>query len=168
MQQFLQRTLSIQRSEDTGFWIGASDSESESHWKWVSGDPTMTYSHWSPDQGPNQSGFFFSDGGHEDCALMKIHDEFRWYDYQCSLIFYHYSFICQYAKNDTQNTHENPGSTTVFLTQTFPDTTLPVTDAPHPTTPPQTDAPIPTTIPDTTGLNHYETTTEETVGPVIG
>ena len=37
MQQFLQRTLSIQRSEDTGFWIGASDSESESHWKWVSG-----------------------------------------------------------------------------------------------------------------------------------
>nr|XP_022335750.1 perlucin-like protein [Crassostrea virginica] len=77
MQQFLQRALSIQRSEDTGFWIGASDSESESHWKWVSGDPTMTYSHWSPDQGPNQGGFFFADGGREDCALMKIHDEFR-------------------------------------------------------------------------------------------
>ena len=59
----------------------------------------MTYSHWSPDQGPNQSGFFFSDGGHEDCALMKIHDEFRWHDYECSLIFYHYSFICQYGKS---------------------------------------------------------------------
>lgn len=37
MQQFLQRVLSGQRSEDTGFWIGASDSESESHWKWVAG-----------------------------------------------------------------------------------------------------------------------------------
>ena len=59
----------------------------------------MTYSHWSPDQGPNQSGFFFSDGGHEDCALMKINDEFRWHDYECSLIFYHYSFICQYGKS---------------------------------------------------------------------
>ncbi|XP_078336878.1 uncharacterized protein LOC111134481 [Crassostrea virginica] len=166
MQQFLQKTLSIQRSEDTGFWIGASDSESESHWKWVSGDPTMTYSHWSPDQGPNQGGFFFADGGHEDCALMKIHDQFRWHDYECSLIFYHYSFICQYAKNDTQNTHENPGSTTVFLPQTFPDTTLPVTDAPHPTTPPQTDAPIPTTIPDTTGGNPTTTSGDE-AGVVI-
>ena len=59
--------------------------------------------------------------------------------------------ISYLAKNDTQNTHENPGSTTVFLPQTFPDTTLPVTDAPYPTTPPETDAPIPTTIPDTTG-----------------
>lgn len=37
MQQFLQRVLSGQTSEDTAFWIGASDSESESHWKWVAG-----------------------------------------------------------------------------------------------------------------------------------
>eukprot|EP00105_Crassostrea_gigas_P010869 XP_011426290.2 PREDICTED: C-type mannose receptor 2-like [Crassostrea gigas] len=120
MQQFLQRVLSGQRSEDTGFWIGASDSESESHWKWVAGDPKMTYSHWGPGQGPSQSGFLFSDGGHEDCALMKIHDGFRWQDYECSLFFYHYSFICQH---DKINLH--------------------------------------------TQLQ-YETTTEETVGPIIG
>lgn len=37
MQYFLQRVLSSQRLEDTGFWIGASDSESESHWIWVAG-----------------------------------------------------------------------------------------------------------------------------------
>lgn len=61
------------------------------------GDPKMTYSHWGPGQGPSQSGFLFSDGGHEDCALMKIHDGFRWQDYECSLFFYHYSFICQHG-----------------------------------------------------------------------
>lgn len=58
----------------------------------------MTYSHWSSGQGPSQTGFLFSDGGHEDCALMKIDDGFRWHDYECSLLFYHYSFICQHGK----------------------------------------------------------------------
>lgn len=40
------------------------------------GDPKMTYSHWSPGQGPSQSGFFFANGAQEDCALMQIHDGF--------------------------------------------------------------------------------------------
>lgn len=63
----------------------------------ILGDPNITYNHWNPDQGPNQSGFIFASGSHEDCALMKIHDGFRWYDYECSLFLYHYSFICQHG-----------------------------------------------------------------------
>lgn len=62
------------------------------------GDPKMTYSHWSPGQGPSQSGFFFANGAQEDCALMQIHDGFRWHDYECSFFLYHYSFICQHGK----------------------------------------------------------------------
>uniref|UniRef100_A0A8W8JZS4 C-type lectin domain-containing protein n=1 Tax=Magallana gigas TaxID=29159 RepID=A0A8W8JZS4_MAGGI len=99
------------------------------------GDPKMTYSHWSSGQGPSQSGFLFSDGGHEDCALMKIHDGFRWHDYECSLFLYHYSFICQHDKlvhSHTHHTNGQHGSTTVFIPQTFPDTTPLSTDAPIP------------------------------------
>lgn len=47
----------------------------------------------------------------------------------------------------THNTTGKHGSTTVFIPQTFPDTTPLSTDAPNPTTPPETDAPIPTTQP---------------------
>lgn len=37
IQQFLRNILRGQRSEVDGFWIGASDKDSESHWKWVAG-----------------------------------------------------------------------------------------------------------------------------------
>ncbi|XP_056008877.1 macrophage mannose receptor 1-like [Ostrea edulis] len=153
MQHFLHSILSGQKSEEDGFWIGATDRESESHWKWVAGDPKMTYSNWKSGQGPSQSGFFLSSGSFEDCALMRVDDGFRWHDYDCSNILYHYSFICQYAISQT--THAGgpnigiPGSTTVFTPYTFPDTSPPATNAPVPTTPPETDAPIPTTPPET-------------------
>ncbi|XP_062619055.1 perlucin-like protein [Saccostrea cucullata] len=112
MQHFLQRILSGQRSEEDGFWIGASDNESESHWKWVSGDPRMSYSNWEPGQGPSQSGFFLASGTIEDCALMRVDSGFRWHDYDCSSIFYHYSSICQYDtvhKTTTSSTYETVG-----------------------------------------------------------
>ncbi|XP_062610544.1 mucin-2-like [Saccostrea cucullata] len=169
MQHFLQRVLSGQRSEEDGFWIGASDRDSESHWKWVSGDPRMSYSNWESGQGPSQSGFFLASGTIEDCALMRVDSGFRWHDYDCSSIFYHYSFICQYSKlhhttpgnHHTDRTTSKPqGSTTVFINLTSPDTTPfipdttiystpPKTDAPIDTTPPPTDAPVPTTPPET-------------------
>ncbi|XP_062574062.1 uncharacterized protein LOC134235898 [Saccostrea cucullata] len=98
-----------QRSEEDGFWIGATDLNSESHWRWVSGDPRMPYSNWESGQGPSQSGFLFAAGDLEDCALMKIQDGFRWHDYPCSNFFYHYSFICQHKKipRSTQAAHFN-------------------------------------------------------------
>nr|XP_022335749.1 macrophage mannose receptor 1-like [Crassostrea virginica] len=116
MQEYIRVNLlpQKQRSEDDGFWIGATDLNTESHWRWVSGDPSMPYSNWEPGEGPYQSGFLFVSGDLEDCALMRIEDGFRWHDYPCSNFLYHYSFICQHR------------------------------------------------------LNHYETTTEETVGPIIG
>ncbi|XP_061196849.1 C-type mannose receptor 2-like [Saccostrea echinata] len=110
MQHFLQRVLSHQRSEEDGFWIGATDRDSESHWKWVSSDSNMSYSNWEHGQGPSQSGFFLASGSLEDCALMRVDSGFRWHDYDCSSIFYHYSFICQYDTVHQTTTYETVGA----------------------------------------------------------
>lgn len=44
MQEFIRVNLlpQKQKSEEDGFWIGATDLNSESHWRWVSGNELLT------------------------------------------------------------------------------------------------------------------------------
>lgn len=172
MQEYIRVNLlpQVQKSEEDGFWIGATDLYSESHWRWVSGDPSMPYSNWEPGQGPSQSGFLFAAGDLEDCAIMRIQDGFRWHDYPCSNFFYHYSFICQHKKLPRSTHHVHP---TKLTTNYVPPTTtiyIPPTTTKYvpPTTtkyiPPTTTKYVPPTttkyIPPTTTKYVPQTTTK--------
>lgn len=37
LQRFLERLLELQKTEKTGFWIGATDKDIESKWEWATG-----------------------------------------------------------------------------------------------------------------------------------
>ena len=58
----------------------------------------MRYDNWDDGQGPHQKGFFFSDGGLEDCAMIRPRDGFKWHDGPCAGgPAFHYPFICEYG-----------------------------------------------------------------------
>ncbi|XP_048750184.1 perlucin-like protein isoform X1 [Ostrea edulis] len=96
IQRFLEHFLMSQKMEKTGFWIGASDKDTESQWEWVAGERNMTYSNWQNGQGtkaPKHS----QDSDLDDCAVMRVDYRFKWYDVPCTNKYLTYSYICQYA-----------------------------------------------------------------------
>lgn len=58
----------------------------------------MTWGNWERGQGPGHSGFLFSSGMWEDCAVIRTHEGYKWHDYACDLPQYHYGSICEYSK----------------------------------------------------------------------
>ncbi|CAG2219738.1 unnamed protein product [Mytilus edulis] len=105
-QQFIMNALKTSDWVKNGIWIGGTDREKEGHWKWVNGQ-NMTWGNW--ERGHGNTGFLFSGGQFEDCAVIRIDDRYKWHDYACNLPSYHYGSICEY--NFTQIT---PRSTTIM------------------------------------------------------
>lgn len=73
----------------------------------------VTYSSFADGQGNNHDdGFFFANGGTEDCAVLRRDDGGKWHDYHCESIVgnvgYHFTYICEFRK-----------STIVFLVLLF-------------------------------------------------
>lgn len=114
LQTFLQQVLTSQHMEKTGFWIGASDRDLESQWEWVTGDKNMTYSNWQDGQG-TKAGKHSPDSDLDDCALMRVDYDFKWYDVPCRNKYLTYSYICQFAINGSESSAgntNNAGNTT--------------------------------------------------------
>ncbi|XP_022336422.2 C-type lectin domain family 4 member E-like [Crassostrea virginica] len=101
LQRFLEQLLGLQKTEKTGFWIGATDKDIESKWEWVTDEKNMTYSYWQDGQG-TKAGKHSPDADLDDCALMRVDYDFKWYDVPCRNKYLTYSYICQFALNGSQ------------------------------------------------------------------
>ncbi|MBR0283054.1 MAG: InlB B-repeat-containing protein, partial [Oscillibacter sp.] len=55
-----------------GYWLGATDEETEGQWKWVTGE-TWSYSNWDLGQPDNQAGI-------QDYLVIRSHYNWRWDD----------------------------------------------------------------------------------------
>ena len=63
----------------------------------------IAYGHFASGQGNNHnSGFLFTSGSSDDCALLRRDDGGQWHDYPChppiANIGYHYSYACEFRK----------------------------------------------------------------------
>ncbi|XP_013400862.1 uncharacterized protein LOC106166760 [Lingula anatina] len=74
-----------------GVWAGAHDIDQEGSWQWTSGRDLSRYSNWMPGE-PNNGGWL----GGQDCVVMKRDEDWKWDDVHCSLLMWHYNFICMY------------------------------------------------------------------------
>ncbi|KAK3104675.1 hypothetical protein FSP39_007549 [Pinctada imbricata] len=169
MQLFVQNHLKATGKKPAGYWIGATDRHHEDRWEWLNGDKTMRFSNWEKGQGPGQSGFFFSDGSLEDCAMMRPDAGYKWHDGPCAGGFaFHYDFLCQFPSPATVVTPTPTTSSTTMPTDTSAPTS-PVTSSVKSTT--VTSAPVTTkasTALPTTTSTAKPTTTTDAVGVIIG
>lgn len=63
-------------------------------WK---GDKNMTYSKWQDGQG-TKAGKHSPDSDLDDCALIRVDYDFKWYDVPCRNKYLIYSYICQFGE----------------------------------------------------------------------
>lgn len=84
---FLKVCCLVLDENPTHIWIGASDSETESVFKWESDNTLLTYTYWNGAE-PN-NGHQLSE---EDCVDMEYDAANKWNDNKCSREF---SFICE-------------------------------------------------------------------------
>ncbi|XP_059141472.1 uncharacterized protein LOC131929357 isoform X2 [Physella acuta] len=124
IQKFLFKALLHYRWPRNGLWIGASDSDKEMDWRWVTGEKVKDgYNKWAKGQ-PSCSFLCL-----EDCAVMrwKIAGG-EWHDYHCSLL-EKYSFICEYnmLPEPTTTPTTTPHSTKTTTTSTTSPGTTPDT-----------------------------------------
>ncbi|KAL3876266.1 hypothetical protein ACJMK2_034133 [Sinanodonta woodiana] len=75
--------------DSNGVWNGASDLRNKG-WEWTTGEK-LTWGFW--DRGQPSKTFLIS---LENCALMRRNHGWRWHDYHCHFLKYHYNFICQF------------------------------------------------------------------------
>ena len=54
----------------------------------------VQYSNWAR----GQPGKFLNFISFENCAAMKRGDGWKWHDFHCKLLKFHYKFICQFGK----------------------------------------------------------------------
>ncbi|XP_033763491.1 low affinity immunoglobulin epsilon Fc receptor-like [Pecten maximus] len=87
-QDFIFESLKSLHWSDAGVWIGATDRDSEGHWKWSDGSPVI-YSHWNTGEGQQHS------ANNENCAMVNV-DDGMWYDYGCDDVIYNQAYICKY------------------------------------------------------------------------
>lgn len=79
---------------NNGMWIGAHDRDSEMDWKWITGQRvSSTYSNWDSGQPSCFLPDFFC---HEDCAVLRVDEGYKWHDYLCGSDLYKYGYVCQY------------------------------------------------------------------------
>ncbi|XP_063436765.1 collectin-12-like [Mytilus trossulus] len=74
----------IKTYSPSAVWIGAHDTNEESHFVWESDISGLTYTDWYPDEPNDQHG--------EDCVQMSKSYDYAWNDEQCS---YAISYICE-------------------------------------------------------------------------
>ena len=63
----------------------------------------VTFNRFANGQGNNHNdGFFFANGGTEDCAVLRRDDGGKWHDYHCESVIgnlgYHFTYICEFRK----------------------------------------------------------------------
>ncbi|KAK3586037.1 hypothetical protein CHS0354_033164 [Potamilus streckersoni] len=75
--------------DSNGVWNGASDLRNRG-WEWTTGEK-LTWGFW--DRGQPSKTFFIS---LENCALMRRGHGWRWHDYHCHILKFHFNFICQF------------------------------------------------------------------------
>ncbi|XP_045182258.2 perlucin-like protein [Mercenaria mercenaria] len=61
----------------TAFWLGASDTDIDGIWKWVSTDEELTYTEWDVSQPNNKP------DNKEDCMALNGAYDFNWHDGVC-------------------------------------------------------------------------------------
>ncbi|XP_052824233.1 uncharacterized protein LOC106877846 isoform X1 [Octopus bimaculoides] len=76
-----------------GVWTGANDLLHEGKWVWTTGEE-VTWTYWAPKEPKGITDFF------EDCVVMRRKQNWRWHDYHCDMVLYHYNFICQFPLKD--------------------------------------------------------------------
>ena len=64
---------------------------------------SVTFDRFANGQGSNHNdGFFFANGGTEDCAVLRRDDGGKWHDYHCETVVgnigYHFTYICEFRK----------------------------------------------------------------------
>ncbi|GAB1602893.1 uncharacterized protein LOC115211635 [Argonauta hians] len=92
---FLKRVLNSRELNwnRNGVWIGASDLFREGEWVWTTGDK-VTWTYWAPGEPDGTLRSF------QDCVVIRRTKDWRWFNYHCELMLYHYNFICQFPLKD--------------------------------------------------------------------
>ncbi|KAL8603599.1 hypothetical protein ACOMHN_022551 [Nucella lapillus] len=86
-----------------GVWLGAR--YVRGRWRWTTGVP-LDYNNWA-DGEPSK---LFGLVSVEDCALMRRDDNWRWHDYLCGSLRFHYNFICEFPFNSEGHYEAHSGS----------------------------------------------------------
>ena len=68
----------------------------------LKGEKNMTYSYWQDGQG-TKAGKHSPDADLDDCALMRVDYDFKWYDVPCRNKYLTYSYICQFGEYHSRN-----------------------------------------------------------------
>ncbi|XP_041362537.1 uncharacterized protein LOC121378428 isoform X1 [Gigantopelta aegis] len=93
---------------NNGVWIGARYYE-DTGWIWTTGEKVQ-YGNWAR----GQPGKFLNWISFENCAAMKRGDNWKWHDFHCRLMKFHYKFICQFPATE----HRPPDTPTTSVTTT--------------------------------------------------
>ncbi|XP_076455714.1 uncharacterized protein LOC143290256 [Babylonia areolata] len=94
-----------------GVWLGAR--YTKGRWRWTSGRQ-VRYANWAYNQPSKILGIFSV----EDCALMRRRENWRWHDYICGRMNYHFNYICQFPAENVTTTTTTTTSTTTTTTTT--------------------------------------------------
>ncbi|XP_052212874.1 uncharacterized protein LOC127831839 isoform X2 [Dreissena polymorpha] len=112
-------------------WIGAHDRHDEMDWYWVNGVRARnggSYENWDRGQ---PSCFLPNFLCHEDCAVLRLDEGYKWHDYLCSSDLYQYGLACEYNMIPVPPTTPAPTtkatSTTAAATTTTTRTTTAAT-----------------------------------------
>lgn len=68
----------------------------------LKGERNMTYSYWQDGQG-TKAGKHSPDADLDDCALMRVDYDFKWYDVPCRNKYLTYPYICQFGEYHSRN-----------------------------------------------------------------
>lgn len=116
---------------NNGMWIGAHDRHDEMDWYWVNGVRARnggSYENWDRGQPSCFLPHFLC---HEDCAVLRLDEGYKWHDYLCSSDLYQYGFACEYNMIPVPPTTPAPTtkatSTTAAATTTTRTTTAATT-----------------------------------------
>ncbi|XP_076460162.1 uncharacterized protein LOC143293132 [Babylonia areolata] len=88
-----------------GVWLGAR--YVRGRWRWTTG-VTLDYNNWAP----GEPSMFLGIISVEDCALMRREDNWRWHDYICGSMKFHYNYICEFPFNSYGHHEAQSGSQT--------------------------------------------------------
>ncbi|XP_041362538.1 uncharacterized protein LOC121378428 isoform X2 [Gigantopelta aegis] len=94
---------------NNGVWIGARYYE-DTGWIWTTGEKVQ-YGNWAR----GQPGKFLNWISFENCAAMKRGDNWKWHDFHCRLMKFHYKFICQFPQGVAQSGAQDNGNTLILV-----------------------------------------------------
>jgi len=103
-QQYLASILNALPWSNSGVWIGLHDRNGELDWEWVTSNELVSespvYFHW----GKGHPKAYLHN--YRDCVRMKRgrHDNWKWHETPCSLLFWKYKYICEYEPSPIPTT----------------------------------------------------------------